>query len=1407
MMRMRTCATFARRTALPRHRTSVNGATRAFSSSPPSSSLSTPRQRRRLGAWVLLGAAGTVPSMLFLRPSSSNHDGSNGLEPGPDVVDNARLTLRLGTLLATVLWQRCRRGDAVDDEWTIRGDAALAYRDAVAMFTQVLRGNDARAVHSSPDDLDFQGRLVELLANRILEAGSDHDDEERSGSSSRQLLHALAGSGVVDALLQYLARAKPTNATLTQRVVDAIEVLLSLANNENESEPNARCAFGISIDTLGAALSHLLDVQALRFTDLLRLGEQLCNAQQRSWLMMDQQQGQHFQVPQWPRTDFFAESVDGFLRLLSPEMPSSIKQFSLWALTSMLRAAENVPERVRSDVLSAVLGPACATLLLTLPHANHPLQLQAAAFMNVVLHLAQQNASLVERSTYELWMKQIRYWSTCSSNPSLLQESALCLRTLSSHPCGRRYMSESAPTMTALYEFARRLHEEVQVLSKSQKLEQDQGNVHPKQVHRRSPARQLSMDIGEIRTMQNYVSCAFRNICTSFQTGETAIASIFANPSSSSLLLHSKRNLPMSRVFRGTLDLNDLPILGAEEYESSTEFGWIDILTSWTGSSHRDVRLNAIESLVHLAEHHKEPPLGTNPQGNEVCRRTQDHILQAWLTSMLQHIRYLHDGGEILAVKQVEDIAKLSHELTPGNEKVLFNPAVVDAGAAALAVLAEKHCEELIQQGVIPLMALLGTSDHSSEEYDLKTQCSRVLANLVAASCAELSAHYEKHIPMLLSMKDRYDRRSAWKTFVAQNYDVHDLLLQTPSGKRFLREVQHWGNVVDPQQRSSYFRVVANMGAYRDFVAAGRLENDIYCEGVHPIVPFNGAYHVGNIVEPETEEVEDTKTYPDADSKSSGENGKPSIDIVFVHGLRGHPFGTWRTDMGNSLDGKNEIWPDVLLAKDLEQRHVNARLITLGYEAGMVSWSSPWPTLTLQERGSVMLDALRAANIGESKRPDRRANPIVFVTHSMGGILVKKMLLLAKEQAQQQSLASKMVDDNLAASTKGVVFLAVPHFGSDLAKGVRSESVRKLIQAHPAIQDLCADYDGRLEALNDAFRGLGIDCMSIGEAKPAPLGFGISAIVVKPESADPRFGSFHILADSDHMTICKAKRADEPHYQAILHYILESEYQTREELIWQKAPRFDWKMAGSEVQSVPSEPIFGKKFMSKLGGMANESAASTVSDFARRQMEKMGWKEGKGLGKEEQGVVTHVRVKKREESMGIGVEKLNVEEQKSQWWYNAYDKIADKIKIAPDSDDENGGDARSKKSKKKASKKKRKRDAEAANGDDADSAREKKFRIPTDEELFAATGGKLFGRRAYGSCNGKLKRDELLQSGKFELKEEKKSEKEQDTTSSSSNNSSESEDKDDKPAKKKSKGKKRKSSKKSKQEEERSESE
>ncbi|ETV80230.1 hypothetical protein H257_06576 [Aphanomyces astaci] len=169
--------------------------------------------------------------------------------------------------------------------------------------------------------------------------------------------------------------------------------------------------------------------------------------------------------------------------------------------------------------------------------------------------------------------------------------------------------------------------------------------------------------------------------------------------------------------------------------------------------------------------------------------------------------------------------------------------------------------------------------------------------------------------------------------------------------------------------------------------------------------------------------------------------------------------------------------------------------------------------------------------------------------------------------------------------------------------------------------------------------------------------------------------------------------------------------------------------------SVATMPLVGKKFQAKLGGMANEAVASGVSSFAKRQMEKMGWTEGKGLGKDEQGMATHIKVKRREENAGVGVETKEKEDQTNQWWYNVYNNVASKI-VVDASDDDDDAAAKAKKAKKKAKKElKRKRDADNPIDE------------PTDEQLFAATGGKMFGRRAYGSCKGKLLRD-AIQTGK-----------------------------------------------------------
>jgi hypothetical protein len=883
---------------------------------------------------------------------------------------------------------------------------------------------------------------------------------------------------------------------------------------------NGQVELQISLITLAQALEHLRrqDDDVVSYMDLLQLGDALAKVQLLVHRRLEEEAdtSRAFAVYRSDLVDStstrVAESCAALVAMCSPEVPDSIRSFGLWALGALAQAVnQQEPSSLHAQQLEAALGSTFATLLLQLPRSSDDaqLQLQAATVVDRLLHVARQNPAAMSRDTYELWMEQVRYWTRTEPTAEELQPmkrswlrrksgqldqketgetrkhtqklnlqlqlmSSRCLRTLTASPQSRRYVCESPKTRAALFELSRQVHEKKQHIGNE--IDED-------------TARSLT-------SIQRHVSWTFRNICTGFQSGAMALNCLF-DASWTASLLQSRRDLPMSRVFRGVNDLTDLPIIGAEEYEASTEFGWVDILTAWSASTDHQVRENAIASLVYLAEQHQTTPAGLLSEEAETIRNKQEHILQAWLTSMLQQIRLL-SGGELLAVKQMEEIAHVSKELTPGNERVLFNPAVVDAGTSALAVLAEHHHAELVQQGVVPLVALLSATSAATPAQH--TQCARVLANLVATYCLDIDPRSSA-----LSIDP------ARAAITSDHVDIAKLLEQTASGKQFLARIRDWSKLEDPMQRSNYFRVVQNLRAYDEVVVWGRLTEDVYCEGVHPIVSQSDT----EMLEPST----------------GGGGAAPVIDIVFVHGLRGHPFGTWRTDMSKNLKENNDVWPDVLLSKDLRRNNVPARLVTLGYEAGMVSWSSPWPSLTLQERARVMLSALYAANIGRDRHhPGAPARPVVFVTHSMGGLLTKKMLLLEREQHDRSGLAD---------STTGVVFLAVPHFGSDLAKGVRSESIRKLIQTHPAVEDLGADPNGRLKDLNDSFKQLGIDCLSVGEERAAPVALGLSAVVVKPESADPGTGRFYVLPGSDHMTICKAKSRDEPLYQDILQYVIQ----------------------------------------------------------------------------------------------------------------------------------------------------------------------------------------------------------------------------------------------------------------------------
>lgn len=161
--------------------------------------------------------------------------------------------------------------------------------------------------------------------------------------------------------------------------------------------------------------------------------------------------------------------------------------------------------------------------------------------------------------------------------------------------------------------------------------------------------------------------------------------------------------------------------------------------------------------------------------------------------------------------------------------------------------------------------------------------------------------------------------------------------------------------------------------------------------------------------------------------------------------------------------------------------------------------------------------------------------------------------------------------------------------------------------------------------------------------------------------------------------------------------------------------------------------LVSKKTIDRMGKTINESQGSTISAFARRQMEKMGWQEGKGLGKNEDGMASHIKQKKKENVAGLGAEKTtefmvdtslkggaktSITGGNDNWWHDAF---SSKLKSLN----------KSKKSKKRKS-----------SHADPDASSEDEKGPPTMEELFAATGGARLGMRARGDQAGKFSRSE-----------------------------------------------------------------
>jgi len=137
---------------------------------------------------------------------------------------------------------------------------------------------------------------------------------------------------------------------------------------------------------------------------------------------------------------------------------------------------------------------------------------------------------------------------------------------------------------------------------------------------------------------------------------------------------------------------------------------------------------------------------------------------------------------------------------------------------------------------------------------------------------------------------------------------------------------------------------------------------------------------------------------------------KPRV-IVFVHGIFGDATGTW------TCDSTKSYWPNLILT---DEAFNDADVYVAGYDTPFVG-----NTMTIDEVVSNLNNRLQADQVFEHR-------DVIFVTHSLGGLIAQRFLLTHR---------------GLAAKVPFLFFFSTPETGAQIAALGRVFSADPLLEA------------------------------------------------------------------------------------------------------------------------------------------------------------------------------------------------------------------------------------------------------------------------------------------------------------------------------------------------------------------------
>ncbi|KAL4895497.1 hypothetical protein BDV59DRAFT_174033 [Aspergillus ambiguus] len=248
---------------------------------------------------------------------------------------------------------------------------------------------------------------------------------------------------------------------------------------------------------------------------------------------------------------------------------------------------------------------------------------------------------------------------------------------------------------------------------------------------------------------------------------------------------------------------------------------------------------------------------------------------------------------------------------------------------------------------------------------------------------------------------------------------------------------------------------------------------------------------------------------------------QPEIDIVFVHGLHGHPFDTWTSKTGC-------FWPYDLLPGTLGK----VRILTYGYCASIGTF------IDTDEANSLPTQAESFALIlvENRKRLSCSDRPIIYVCHSLGGVLVKELLLHCRENSSYNSVYL----NSIYRSTCGILFLGTPHNTNGLGWNSIVQSISSAVLGKEYIQpSLHEQGEPSSQVRGSTIQNISQNFFRFTKAFPISFFYETlpvhgSVPVLERTSAAPCIpGTIQIGVPSHHLNLPKFNSINESGYSAI----------------------------------------------------------------------------------------------------------------------------------------------------------------------------------------------------------------------------------------------------------------------------------